>query len=89
VLTLAGVEASHTQGGAGEGGILGKGSGGEAKGLGAGRVSVCMRRDRGTVDVKVDTQCTGLVEDVADLRFVLGLAWECKVKTSRRKWNWS
>jgi hypothetical protein len=34
---------------------------------------VCGRRDRGAVDVKVDTQCRGLGEDVGDLRFELGV----------------
>ena len=70
---LEGVETLHTLGGAGKGGILGKGSGEEARGLGVGRVSVCTCRDTVTVDVKLDTQCSGLSEDV-DLRFELGLA---------------
>ncbi len=34
---------------------------------------MCTCRDRGAVDVKVDTQCSGLGEDVADLRFELGV----------------
>ncbi len=32
-----------------------------------------MCRDRGTVDAKVDTQCSDLGEDVVDLRFGLGV----------------
>ena len=36
-----------------------------------GRVSVCTCSGRGAVDVKLDTQCSGLCEDVADLRFEL------------------
>ena len=34
-------------------------------------VVVCTCRDRGVVDVKVGTQCTGLGEDVGDLTFEL------------------
>ena len=33
---------------------------------------MCACRDRGT-DVEVDTQCSGRGEDVADLRFELGV----------------
>jgi hypothetical protein len=36
-------------------------------------VCVCTCRDRGAVDVKVDAQWSGLGEDVADLRFELGV----------------
>ena len=38
-----------------------------------GGVCVCKCRDRGTVDVKVYIQWSGLGEDVADLRFELGV----------------
>ncbi len=34
---------------------------------------MCTCRDRGTVDVKVDAECSGLGKDVADLRFELGV----------------
>ena len=34
---------------------------------------MCTCRDRGAVDVKVDAQCSDLGEDVADLRFELGV----------------
>ena len=34
-----------------------------------GGVSVCTCRDRGAVDVKVGTQCSGLGEDIGDLTF--------------------
>ncbi len=57
----------------GEGGLQGEASGEEARGLGVGGVSVCTCRDRGAVDVKVDTQCSGLGEDVANLIFELGV----------------
>ena len=36
-------------------------------------VSVRTCRDRGVIDVKVDTQGRGLGEDVADLRFEQGV----------------
>jgi hypothetical protein len=57
----------------GEGGIQGEASRKEARGLGVGGVSVCTCRDRGAIDVKVDMQCSGLGEDVANLRFELGV----------------
>ena len=38
-----------------------------------GGVSVCECRDRGAIDVKVDTLDRGIGEDVADLRFELGV----------------
>ena len=34
---------------------------------------MCACRDRGAIDVKVDTQGCGLGEDVADLRVELGV----------------
>ena len=34
---------------------------------------MCACRDRGAIDVEVDTQGCGLGEDVADLRFELGV----------------
>jgi hypothetical protein len=36
-------------------------------------MSVCTCSGRGAVDFKVDTQCSGLCEDVADLRFEVGV----------------
>ncbi len=44
-----------------------------ARGLWVGGVSVCSWRIRDVIDVKVDTQGGGLVEDVTDLRFDLGV----------------
>ncbi len=41
--------------------------------MGVGGVSVCTCGDRGVVDVKVDMQCSGLSEYVANLRFELGV----------------
>jgi hypothetical protein len=66
---------AHTLGDAGEGGIRGEGQGRgeEASGLRMGGVCVCTCRDRGAVDVKVYIQWSGLGEDVADLRFELGV----------------
>ncbi len=34
---------------------------------------MCTYRDRDAVDVKVDAQCSGLGEDVVNLRFELGV----------------
>lgn len=34
---------------------------------------MCTCRDRGTVDVKVDAQCSGLGEDAVNLRLELGV----------------
>ncbi len=41
--------------------------------MGVRGVSVCKCRDRGAVDVKVDMQCSGLGEDVTNLKFELGV----------------
>ena len=57
------VKCRLTQSRSGEDGIQEGGSKEETKGLGVGGVSVCTCRDKDTVDVKVDTQYSGLGEE--------------------------
>ncbi len=75
VLAVSVVSLRRSKSHSGEGGIQGHGKGEETRGLEVGGTSVSTCRDRGTFDFKVDTQCNGLGEDVADPRFCYG--FEC------------